>query len=313
MLTSRANSPGGGAAYPVDDLVAEMVAHGAEFGRPPEADGKVHRCPTVNHPRKKNFSYVLYTDGAGGWFENHETGEGPQCIYLARGEKTEVTDAQRAKWEALKAERAAKAEKARTEARGRARAICAQAYPAVDLHPYLGKKRIKPYALLQYGEDLIVPLVSIEGEIQTIERISPAGDKKFLTGGSVAGNFYALGEAWTCRRLFICEGVATAHTLFEAIEIPVIAAMFAGNLEPVARVIGKMNRQCKVVVCADDDWQTKGNPGLTAATKAASVVDGRVITPNFDGYKRGAKDTDFNDLQILAGLSQVRKQVIWAM
>lgn len=307
-------SLGGSApAYPVTDLVADLVAHGAAFARPLEVDGKVHRCATVTRPRKKNFSYLLYPDGCGGWYENHETGEGPQRLYLAPGRKAEATTDQRAQWATQRSERAAMARKARVEARARARAICSQAHPALPDHPYLEKKQIKPYELLQRGVELVAPIVSVEGDVQTIERISPRGEKKFLPGGAVAGNFYALGEVWTGRRLLICEGVATAHTLFESTGLPTVAAMFAGNLEPVTRVISKMDRQCKILICADDDWKTKGNPGLTAATKAASVVDGRVVIPDFIDLKRGDKDTDFNDLQLLTGLHEVRRQIIWAL
>ena len=314
MSSTRAISLGGRAAYPVADLVAEMVSHGAVFREPPMDDGKVHRAPTVAHPRKKNFSYVLYPDGMGGWFENHETGDGEQHVYLASGGKANADPGQRELWAARKSERAAKTEKKRLAARNRARSICLnECLPAASYHPYLVRKKIQPYELLQRGVELVVPIVSGEGEIQTIERIFPSGDKKFLTGGAVAGNFYALGDVWTSRRLLICEGVATAHCLFEATGIPTVAAMFAGNLEAVGRVISKVKQNCKITLCADDDWKTKGNPGLTAATKAAAAVDGRVVLPDFTSLKRGDKDTDFNDLQIIAGLHEIRRQMIWAL
>src|SRR4030042_2981591 len=124
MSSTRTISLGGRAAYHVADRVAEMVAHGAEFREPPISDGEIHRASTAAHPRKKNFSYVLYPDGLGCWFENHECGDGPMCIYLARGEKTDATPGQREQWEAKSAERAAKTEKRRLAARDRARSIC---------------------------------------------------------------------------------------------------------------------------------------------------------------------------------------------
>ena len=36
-----------------------------------------------------------------------------------------------------------------------------------------------------------------------------------------------------------------------------------------------------LVLAADDDWQTEGNPGLTAATEAARAVGGRLAVPDF--------------------------------
>jgi putative DNA primase/helicase len=310
--TERFSRVGGRASYPVADLVSAMVSAGAEFRVPPVADGKVRRTATVTHPAKKNFTYVLYPDGLAGWFENHETGDGPRRIYLV-GKETEIATDQREKWEAARMKRETLAEKKRIAARILAQEICGRARPADPWHAYLAKKKIRPFKLLQVEADLIAPIVSVEGEVQTLERIRPDGTKGFLPGGRVSGNFYALGDVWNTRRLLVCEGVATSHCLFEATGLPTLAAMFAGNLEAVGRVILKVMGKRKVLVCADDDWQTKGNPGLTAATRLAELVEGRVTLPVFSGCDRGPKATDFNDLQIIRGLDEVRRQVIWAL
>ncbi len=50
-----------------------------------------------------------------------------------------------------------------------------------------------------------------------------------------------------------------------------------------------------LIVCADDDHQTEGNPGITKAMKAAAAVGGRVAVPDF-GPDRQDGMTDFNDL-----------------
>ena len=79
----------------------------------------------------------------------------------------------------------------------------------------------------------------------------------------------------------------------------------AGNLGPVAVALHKAYPALTLVMAADDDHQTDGNPGLTAAKQAALAVGGFVVTPQFPAG-RPDKATDFNDLAALAGLGAVR-------
>ena len=50
------------------------------------------------------------------------------------------------------------------------------------------------------------------------------------------------------------------------------------------------------VVTADNDHNTKGNPGLKAANEAALAVDGMVVWPRFPA---GASGSDFNDKHLM--------------
>ena len=65
-----------------------------------------------------------------------------------------------------------------------------------------------------------------------------------------------------------------------------------------------------MLICADDDWQTEGNPGRTMAKRTARAL-GRcdLVWPVFPLAGRGKKDTDFNDLHLRAGLHAVRRQI----
>jgi hypothetical protein len=60
-----------------------------------------------------------------------------------------------------------------------------------------------------------------------------------------------------------------------------------------------------LIFCADDDYQTDGNPGRTKATKAAKTVNGCVVLPDF-GPNRPKGGTDFNDMHQAKGLEAVR-------
>ena len=55
----------------------------------------------------------------------------------------------------------------------------------------------------------------------------------------------------------------------------------AGNLEPVARALRAKFPRMRLVVCADNDQATPGNPGVTQALAAARAVGGYLAVPDF--------------------------------
>ena len=92
----------------------------------------------------------------------------------------------------------------------------------------------------------------------------------------------------------ITEGVATAVTIAETLRQPVVAAMHAGNLQPVAQAIRGRHRHLALVLAADNDHRTPGNPGMTKAAAAARAVQGELTWPTTCGM-RDCTCTDFND------------------
>jgi putative DNA primase/helicase len=81
--------------------------------------------------------------------------------------------------------------------------------------------------------------------------------------------------------LLICEGWATGATLHEESGHPVLCAMNAGNLLPVAKAARAAWPGADLLICADNDRKTEGNPGLTAATAAAKATGARLAVPEF--------------------------------
>ncbi|MGB2832974.1 MAG: DUF5906 domain-containing protein [Methylotenera sp.] len=96
--------------------------------------------------------------------------------------------------------------------------------------------------------------------------------------------------------LLIAEGYATCATLHQATGLPVAVAFDAYNLQPVALSLHKKYPRTKILVCADDDYLTEGNPGCKAAEAAAIAVGGAWVKPTFETDREGKKLTDFNDL-----------------
>lgn len=179
----------------------------------------------------------------------------------------------------------------------------ARATPATS-HPYLQAKAVKAHGIRIEGSDLLIPLRDTEGRLQSLQIITPAGGKRFMPGGLVKSGYHSMGSL--DERLVICEGYATGATLHEQAEVAVAVAFNAGNLLPVARALRRRYPAVTIILAADDDWKTAGNPGLTAATEAAKAVGGLLAVPKFEGMPRGDTDSDFNDLQRLSSLVEAQ-------
>ena len=85
-------------------------------------------------------------------------------------------------------------------------------------------------------------------------------------------------------------------------------AFTVGNLGPVSAVIPQKHPEAQLIVCADDDAGTPGNPGRFKARDAARAVDALLAVPLF-GADRPADATDFNDLNQTRGIESVRDSI----
>lgn len=182
---------------------------------------------------------------------------------------------------------------------------------------YLERKAVSAEAC-RYLPDgsIVVPLLRYDEPraqaLKALQRIWPDGRKRFTRGFAKAGVCLRLGHVVVDEPVLVCEGYATGLTLRMATErkLPVVVALDAGNLAPVLRVLRKLYPQAELLVCADDDWRTPGNPGREKAHKAARELHRcRYTWPVFRPHRRAPKDTDFNDLQAREGLHVVRRQL----
>lgn len=175
----------------------------------------------------------------------------------------------------------------------------------VDMkHPYLAVKAIQPFGIRQLYDFLLVPVRDASGTLHDLQFIFPDGSKRFKSGTAVTGCYHAIGKP--DGRILIAEGYATGATLHEFTDHAVACAFSAGNLRPVAEVLKKKYPDTILIICADNDHATEGNPGLTKATEAARTVGGLLAVPCFPDTRK-QQNTDFNDLARLAGSEAVRK------
>lgn len=181
--------------------------------------------------------------------------------------------------------------------------------------PYLTRKRVEAESI-KYLPDgsIVVPMVRYdwprESALVGAQVIAPSGEKRFTPGTAKQGSACRLGLVEVGAVILLCEGLATGLTIRMALNnrLAVFVAFDAGNLRPVAEMLRVLYPASPLLVCADDDWQTKGNPGVTKATEITKRVPyTHLIYPVFPG-ERALKDTDFNDLHVAAGLPAVGLQ-----
>ena len=268
-------------------------------------DGKIHRFSTNGKARDDSGWYMLHTDGIpagafGCWRE------GMQSNWCAKSDDV-MTDAERgthrARIAGMKAQREAEVIQRHESAAVQAAQRLAKATPCTE-HAYTTTKGVQCHGLkVDAAGALIVPMIDTAGVIHSLQAITPDGDKRFLSGGRVKGCYHAIGKPDGL--LIVCEGYATGASIHASTGHAVAVAFNAGNLEAVATALRSKYPALKIIMAADDDHLTEGNPGMSKAKAAAQAVGGLVAVPTFPA-DRGDKATDFNDLHQLAGAGAVK-------
>jgi putative DNA primase/helicase len=193
---------------------------------------------------------------------------------------------------------------------------------------YLQRKGVEGEACRYLADgSIIIPLLRYDlpkaQALQACQRIwpqqlidprtgEPDGDKRYTSGFQKDRACLRLGMVVVGEPLLVCEGYATGLSIRMATDrkLPVFVALDAHNLGLVCEMLLELHPEAWLLICADDDWQTEGNPGRAAAKKAAKQL-GRcdIVWPVFPPGQRGKKDTDFNDLHLRAGLNAVQRQL----
>lgn len=291
-----------------------------------QVDGRIHRFGP-----KRRCWYVLreYTTRKGARVVVGNFGDwkaGNQALQI---ERTRFTDEE---WREFERKRLADAQ--RQEQRRKQRADYAanrarQQWLAAVLggeSPYLERKGVTAEGVKFFADGtVLVPayrfdVANTRGKptMVGVQKIAPDGTKRFNKGMQKEGSAHRIGNSPVDGEpMLLAEGLATALTLREAVQkaYPVFVGFDAGNLMHVAKILRARYPKSPLLVCADDDWQTRDpagtpmNPGVQAAEKIVlEVSQSDFVAPIFGG-DREPKDTDFNDLQAREGIDVVRGQL----
>lgn len=312
-----------------DDVYAQLTGYGLlldEVGIRANTTKPV-RCKIEGDCEKRGWYWLsevlfdnseLHLVGSYGIYRGNDSGK--HTIKL--GKTTQMSAEQKAAIAArLKADqkRMAAMREAEAERASRLAAMAWRKYEPTGSSDYLARKGVQAYGLrfAPSGHDTCaIPMTDSTGKVWGLQLIRGKDrgnklEKQYWPKGiNKQGHYHLIGG--TPRDiLLIAEGYATAATLHAATNLPIAVAFDAGNLQPVAQALAKAYKHARILICADDDYLTAGNPGVTAAQAAALAVRGSHLAPIFADArptdKKGA--TDFNDLHALEGLPAVRSQI----
>lgn len=261
------------------DFRQAMAAAGIVTDDPILADGTLHRVHVDGDKRgTRNAWYVNHGDaGAFGTWRGDisQTWRADRSAILRPGPSRDELAAARSK-------RDAETHARHVAAQTRAVALWQTAGAAMASHPYLMRKQVAPFGIRQRDALLLIPMRDADGTLWSVQTIAPEGEKRFMFGGRKAGLFHTVGGA-VSNVVLIAEGYATAATVYQATGHPIAVAFDCGNLEPVALALREKYPRARIVVCADNDWETEQrtgrNPGIEAATRAAAAVGGTIAVP----------------------------------
>jgi len=254
---------------------------------PPDAldgSGKLVRLDAADKPGKKTAWLVYHSDGPvpAAAFGDWRTGE--THTWCAR-KRAKLSDADRAahlaRMKAAQAQRDGLQKQIEAEKVRLAAWIWEQA-PAATEHPYLTRQKVKSHGLrLNRDGRLIVPAYNAAGQISSLQFIDGDKTKRFLKGAKQGGCWFTIGEP--TETICVCEGYATGASIYEATGYQTVVGFYSGNLSSVAEAIRAKYPKAKIILCEDDDAGTEGNPGLTAARRAARAVRGLLAVTSFQG------------------------------
>ena len=302
-------------------------------------DGQKHRYKiTGDRGTTRNGEYCIYCDDRpGGWAKSWSAKHGVEYAvwtYYQPGESPWSDEEKREYVKRMEAQRAAAARQKELE-RAKASAEAARKWEAATEprpgHPYLKKKGLSgTHGARQLGNLLVLPIQNAFGALMNIQTIALDGEKRFHPGAPKAGGFFVIPgqspgpdekpgqnpgptKGWGSaeppsrgdREVFLCEGFATGATVHEATGRTVVVAWDCGNLPKVAELL-RSRYPGRLVLAADNDHRTPGNPGLAAAFELAERFGIPFASPVFEADEAGS---DWNDYAALHGIERTAEEI----
>ena len=247
------------------------------------ADGNIHRFHVdSDKPQSRNGWYV-YFDGviSAGAFGSWKTGQYEKWCSKQKAEmnrKDWIEYREKIKQIKLQQEKLLRERQAAAAIKAQQIWSCSSFTVGSSYLPY---KDVEAHGIKQYRLAIVVPVRNGKGQLMSLQFISPAGEKNFLAGGCIKGGFHQIGKPTST--VYIAEGYATGASLHEYTNSCVLVAFNAGNIEAIASTAKKLYPASNVVVAADNDVKTKGNPGVSAAVSAAIKHGLKIIIPPICG------------------------------
>ena len=261
------------------------------------------RCEGDRKNRRNGWARMYLDCIPAGTFGHWRLGINSTWSGHGDGRKLSPAEERQLKSEAMQARLRAKRELEKQQRRARSEVCEAwdQGRRADPSHAYLTAKGLKPFGVLQQGDDLLVPMLDQSWRIWNVQRIKPNGFKLFYKGARTAGLFWPHGLVNKDGRasdgpIVVAEGYATAAAIWShGPPCGVVAAMSAKNLKATAATMRAVYPDRELIVAADDDCHLAENTGLMLAREAAQAVGARLATPQPLSHESRSQ-ADFADI-----------------
>lgn len=290
------------------------------------------RCETETSTEKRGWYWisVVQLPDADGRLEDyligsygiyHANDNGKQNLKLKRDGRPSLSQAEKDAMRTRLADQAKKAKILRfAEAKKAADEAdrCWRKYVPTGESDYLARKGVKAYGLRfsPSGNGTVAVPMLRDGRVVGLQIIRGKDrgnklEKQYWPAGMDKVGAYHLIGGIPRGLVLVAEGYATAATLHESTGLPVAVAFDAGSLMPVVADLAQKYRTSKILICADDDYLTPGNPGCEAARLAATAHGAAWCSPKFSEERSTTKKgpTDYNDLANLEGPHVVANQI----
>jgi KaiC/GvpD/RAD55 family RecA-like ATPase len=144
--------------------------------------------------------------------------------------------------------------------------------PATGEHGYIVAKRGIPDGLRKVGAGdtamvagesvagwLVVPVLSLDGELRTLQLIPPPsiGKKLNLPGASFGDGLFVVGDVAKSARCYIVEGIGQAWAVHRATGCAAVVAFGAGRIAAVAQALRERFKSLLLVVVSDRGMESQ--------------------------------------------------------
>jgi phage/plasmid primase-like uncharacterized protein/KaiC/GvpD/RAD55 family RecA-like ATPase len=260
-----------------------MVSAGLEPPKDLALDGKIHRFRSGTKGGSagdKTGWYIIYPDGiAAGKFGCWRSGvESNFRANIGRELTPAEQMAHTRRMAEARAARDAELAKKHEIAADTVETIWTNCTAAHPDHPYLKRKGIEVHGARVTGDGrLVVPLFDFEGSLSSLQYIDAEGGKLYHPGGATGGMSWQLGTTDEPGTIYLAEGFATAATIHQVTNRPVVIAYSASNLVPVLAALRvRLGALQDIVIVADND---KSGVGQRYAEQACAKHGARLVMP----------------------------------
>jgi len=195
-------------------------------------------------------------------------------------------------------------------------------YVNSPLHDYLKDKKINSnfHARVTKNNLLLIPGwnsegIFIGGQRILLDPVTNEYEKKFTWGIDKLGSFCPFGDIRTAEFIYICEGFATAASVYMAFlkrkNVAVACIWDTSNILTGAQAVRRVNQNSFLIFAADKDISDKPkehNIGERKAVFASNKLSNAIVrTVKFESGN--SNWSDYNDLHQFEGLDKVMKQL----